>query len=367
MKILLITTHLNFGGISSYALSLARKLKEKNHDVWVASSGGALTETLKKYAVPHLRINIRTKSELSPKVFLTALRLLIFIKENKIEIIHAQTRVTQVTASFLSKLARIPYVTTCHGFFKPKISRKICKCWGDKVIAISEPVRAHLVNDLKVPKNKIELIYNGIELKDFSHTYTKQEIVDFKNEFKIKDGPVVGIIARLSLIKGHKYLLTAAKEILKTNKDAQFIIIGDGPEKKNLLELSRSLKIENNIYFIPSTLETKKPLSVMDIFVMPSLQEGLGISILEAMACGLPVVASNVGGIYSLIKDGKNGFLVPPKDPESLKEAILKLLNNKKMAESFGVFSQEIARDNFSLDKLISKVEEVYKKTIDKP
>ncbi len=361
MKVLLITTHLEFGGISSYTTSLAKKLKERGHEVWVTSSGGSLVEELKKHSIEHIKINIRTKSELSPKVIFATLKLLKFIKQHKIDLMHAQTRVTQVVSFYLSKLTGTPYVSTCHGFFKPRLSRKIFKMWGNRVIAISEAVRTHLVNDLKIPKDKIDLIYNGVDLKEFLCSYTNKQKNEYKKETKLRNGPIVGIIARLSDVKGHKYLLRAAKQILEEKLDVQFLIIGDGPQKKNLVKLTDELQINENIYFAPPTLEIALPLSIMDIFVMPSLQEGLGLSILEAMASGLPVVASDVGGIYSLVKDGKNGFLTPPADCKGLKDAILRLLNNKKMAKSFSRYGQRKAKNDFSLDILTKKVEKTYR------
>jgi glycosyltransferase involved in cell wall biosynthesis len=364
LKILLTTTHLEFGGISSYTVFLAKKLKNRGHYVAVASSGGALIEELKKNSIEHIKINIRTKCELNPKLITATLRLLKFVKENNIELIHAQTRITQVAALYLSKLSGIPYVTTCHGFFKPRFTRKVFKCWGERVIAISEAVRAHLVYDLKVPKDKIDLIHNGVDLKDFLHLYTEDQKNKYKSEIKLKKGPVVGIIARISGVKGHKYLLQAAKQILKERPDVQFLIIGDGPEKKNLLKLADELQINENTYFLPSTLEIALPLSIMDIFCLPSLQEGLGLSIIEAMASSVAVVASNAGGIYSLVEDGKNGFLVQPGNDKQLKVAILKLLNNKRMAKIFGREGKRKVIEEFSLDILVKKAEETYQKAM---
>ncbi len=364
MKILLMTTHLDFGGISSYTVSLAKKLRERGHQVWVASSGGRLEEVLKNHSIPHIKVNVKTKSELNPKVILAIFKLLRFIRQEGIELIHVQTRVTQVVAFYLSKLTKIPYISTCHGFFKPRLSRKIFKFWGDKVIAISDAVRVHLVNDLRVTKDKIELIYNGIDLEEFLKSYTNEQKDEYRREVNLKGGPVVGIIARLSEVKGHKYLLKAAKEILEVRPDVQFLIIGEGPEKKNLLKLVDELKIKDNVHFAQSVIETTLPLSIMDVFVMPSLQEGLGLSILEAMAKGLPVVASDVGGIYSLVEDGKSGYLIKPRQDLELKEAILRLLKDKRMAEAFGRYGQKKVKSDFSLDDLIKKVENVYQRVL---
>jgi glycosyltransferase involved in cell wall biosynthesis len=364
MNILIVTTHLNFGGISSYSVSLAKKLKQKGHEVYIASSGGDMTEELKAYKIRHFNIPLNTKSELNPKVLFSAAKTLNIIGTKKIDIMHAQTRVSQVSCYIASVLSGTPYVTTCHGFFKAKFTRKIFKFWGSKVIAISEAVRAHLVNDLQVAKNKIVLIHNGVDIDNFKRNYSQAKKDEIKREFNLNTDPVIGIIARLSAVKGHYYLIKAAKLLLKENEKVQFLIIGDGPEKEKLIKISRELDISDKIVFHKSVSDTARPLSVMDIFVMPSISEGLGLSILEAMASGLPIVASNVGGIYSLVKEGANGILVDPKNPEALKKAIGLLLDNEQIRIDMGKKSLKRCEADFSLELFADKVEGLYRETL---
>ena len=157
MKILLLTTHLNIGGISTYVLSLAKALKAKGHDVFVASSGGTLVAELTTGGVSHLKIDIRTKSEISPKVFKAIFDIYRIAKRLDIDVIHAQTRVTQVVGFFASRLCRKKLVTTCHGFFRKNIGRTLFPGWGDRVIAISEAVQEHLVKDFHVKKSRISM------------------------------------------------------------------------------------------------------------------------------------------------------------------------------------------------------------------
>ncbi len=360
MKILLLTTHLNLGGIGCYTLSLAKSLKKHGHNVLVVSSGGDLVSELNREGITHIKIDINTKSELSPRVFLAVFRLRSIINKEGIEIIHAQSRVTQVVADRVAKLSRAPYVTTCHGFFRPHWARRVFGCWGDRVIAISEAVREHLVNDLRVKKEKIALVHNGVDIAKFSHLYSEDEKEKFRAEAGLGSGPVMGIIARLSPVKGHKYLLAAMREVVNLRPDAQLLIVGEGPSKEGLLNQTIILGLKKNVIFLGSTLDTTKPLSVIDIFALPSLKEGLGLSIMEAQAAGIPVIASNVGGIYTIIKDNENGLLIPPKDSLSLAQAIMKLINNPKLAKKMGERGREIIREKFSLDKMTEKIEEVY-------
>ena len=168
MRILILATHLNAGGIARYILSLTKGLTAKNHQVFVVTGGGELEENLKIVGGQHFRFNIRTKSEADPRLYWALGALSKLIKDKKIDVIHAQTRVTQVMATFQRRLNKTPYVSTCHGFYKPKLARRLLGGWGDKAIAISEAVAQHLSSDFKVPEEKIVLIHNGIDLNEFS-------------------------------------------------------------------------------------------------------------------------------------------------------------------------------------------------------
>lgn len=383
MKILLLTTHLDFGGISIYCISLAKALKEMGHDVKIASSGGVLLSELKNLGLQHTHIDIRTKSEFSPllwKAYLKLNRLLsckqdavygsrkrdpVIWKADRPDIIHAHTRVTQVLAYMFYKNASVPYISTCHGFFRPHLGRKLFGFWGKKVIAISEAVREHLVNDLKVKKENIRLIHNGIDIEKFSAPISEAQKRAYKSRLGIKNGPVIGIIARLSPVKGHRFLILALKELLRLEPKAQLLIIGEGPTKKELIDLTISLCLAGCTFLEESTLDTRLPLSIMDIFVLPSVQEGLGLSVMEAMAAGVPVIGSNVGGVYSLIKDGQTGLLVPPKDPVSLSTAIAKLLGDRDFALKMACSAKELIKEKFHLNDMAKKVELVYREVVE--
>jgi len=363
MNILIITTHLNRGGIASYVLSLAKGLKKKNHNVIVASSGGELVPALKNERIAHVDIDIATKSDLSPKILFSLKKLSRIIKENKIEIIHSQTRVTQVLSFWIQKFFGVPYISTCHGFFKARLHRKIFPCWGNKVIAISQAVQRHLSDDLGVKYENIALIYNGLDMNNFPQ-YSNEQTADYKRKIGLGDGPVIGNIARLSSVKGQDYLIEAMKVVVGKFPLAQLLFVGDGKIKKNLIKQSQSLNLEKNIFFIPSVDKTSLVLAVMDIFVMSSLAEGLGLSIMEAQAMGLPVIATFVGGIPELIEDNKTGILIPPQDSEILANAITSLLENKLRARQLGENARKSVREKFSISKMVDETEKLYQSVI---
>ena len=150
--------------------------------------------------------------------------------------------------------------------------------------------------------------------------------------------------------------------------DAQLLIIGDGPLKyfNGLQELARRLGIADKVIFHKGCDDTTVPLSVIDVFCLPSLQEGLGLSIIEAMAMGVPVVASDVGGVSTLIKDKEYGLLVSPKDEQALAEALIKILENPSMAEKMARLSKEAVGEGFTLDTMTEKVLNLYHDVIEK-
>lgn len=359
MNILYLTNHLNVGGVTSYILTLAAGMKKRGHKVYLASGGGELLSRFCQEGIIHKQVPLATKQEVSPAVLISAIRLLKYVKKENIDLIHANTRVTQVTAGLIRRFSGKPNLSTCHGFFKRRLSRRLFPCWGLKVIAISQAVKEHLVEDFKMKEENISLIHNGIDVDKFI-VHSSQFIRDKKRELGLGNGPVVGIIARLSDVKGHIYLIEAMKEVLGEFPDARLLIVGDGKMKQDLAALVSRLRMERNVYFIPSVKETEDVLAIMDLFVMPSLAEGLGLSLIEAMAAGLAVIGSNIGGIKSLIKHGYNGLLVEPANPKQLSLAILELLNDRAKAGALGANARDFIRKNFSQDDMIRETEKLY-------
>ncbi len=359
MNILYLTNHLNIGGISSYVLTLAGGMKKRGHNVYIASSGGELLPRFIAEGIAYVPIPIKTKSEISYKILISKFKLLKVIKENNINIIHANTRVTQVLSFFIRRTSGKPYVSTCHGFFKKRFFRKIFPCWGNKVIAISGPVKEHLIKDFKVREEDVRVIHNGIDLEKFA-VKNQEPGVDVRMNLGLGNGPVVGIIARLSEEKGHVYLIRAMEAVIDKFPQAQLFIVGEGRMREELVNVAKAAGLEKNVIFLPSVMDTQEVLSTMDLFVLPSLKEGLGLALMEAMACGLSVIGSDVGGIKSLIQDRYNGLLIRPADSRELSNAILELLQNPDKAKFLGANARNFINQNFSKDKMVLETEEVY-------
>jgi len=359
MNILFLTTHFNTGGITSYILTLGGALVKSGHNVWVASSGGEDVARLEVAGIHHVRINIRTKSEASPKLWLSFGALKDLVQKEGIDIIHAQTRVTQVLGFFLSRSTGTKMVTTCHGFFRPRWFRKILPCWGAAVIAISKPVAQHLIKDFGVDPQKVHLIANGIDLDRFVMTNERRRR-EARQKIGMGDAPIIGIIARLSDVKGIDVLIRAMPLILKKIPSVNLLIAGQGPEEGDLKKLAQDSGLTAHVHFKSTTGQAQELLCAFDIFVMPSLMEGLGLSVIEAQACGIPVVASRVGGLVDLIEDGRSGYLVAVNDPAALAGRIIEALGDPQRSVAMAQQARSNVEQHFSADRMLGETLKIY-------
>jgi glycosyltransferase involved in cell wall biosynthesis len=362
---MLVANHLNVGGISSYVATLSRGLAQSGHRVIVVTSGGELVPGLESPGIRHVPMNLGIKSEIHPLLFLNLPRLLALLKEERIDVIHAQTRVTAMLAAAASKVSGVPYVTTCHGYFKSHMGRSIAPLWGRRTIAISRPVIDHLTQDLGIPAERIELVPNGIDVGVF-RSISVDDRDTLRKKWRLGAGPVIGMIARLSDVKGHVYLIDAMAEVKKSYPDVKCLLLGDGPLEEALKDRAASRGVGDVVFFYPVVNRTAEVLGLFDIFVVPSVSEGLGLSAMEAMAAGLPVVASSVGGLLDLIKDGETGRLVPSKDPTALAGAIKDLLADRVAASRMGERAQAFIAANFSVEKMVAGTVGVYEKVVGK-
>ena len=355
---------MNIGGIGQYIASLTKALKERCVECIVVSSGGDLEAELQRNGIVHKRLDIDTKFFLSPKVFKAAFALAGIVKDEKVDLIHAHARVSQATAFIASRITGVPYISTCHGSFKPRLFRKLFDTWGQKVIAISGPVKIHLEKDFGIDEKRIELIHSGVDVNRFLKTSTEEKR-SAKDSLGLKEGPVIGTMGRLSSVKGQRFLIDAMKHIISERKDAQCLIIGSGKEEKALKQLAGSLGISDNIKFIGSAYANMPLyLSIMDIFVLPSVQEGLGLALLEAMAAGLPCIGSDIGGISDVIKHEINGLKVPVGDPKAIAAATLRLLDDRALGSILAEKGREFVKEKFSVGKMTDKMIEVYEEVI---
>ncbi len=366
MKILHLATHLNRGGISQYILSVGEAFIRKGHQVAVVSSGGEMEEEFRGKGFKLVRLPIRTKSELSPQIYWSLPRLIDLIKSEKIDVLHAHTRITQVMATWASRATGRPFVTTCHGFYKRRLGRRLLAAWGNRVVAISDPVADHLRETFGVPREEVRVIYNGIDLQRFRERFLTHNACTVRGEYGFpEDARVVGVTARLVPDKGHEYLIRAVSGLAAEFPDLRLLIVGDGRYREYLQELAKSLHLLDRMCFTGNLQDVSKPLAAMDLFVLPAVwREGFGLSIVEAMACEKPVVVTNIWALNALIQNGVNGILVEPRNVADLSEGIRRVLRDDDFRQKIGRQGRETAKERFSLDRMAEELEGVYREVL---
>jgi len=369
MRVLHLTTHLNPGGITHYIFSLIEPLRGHGDELFVVSSGGTNQSMLESKGATVFDLPIRTKSELHPKIYLAIPRIVEIIKKNKIDVLHAHTRITQIMAFWISQFVHIPVVTTCHGFYKKRLGRMIWPAWGDQAIAISEPVGDSLGFLFRVPMKKIQYIPNGVDLPGIDAILNRADSAEWHQKWGLPDNSIViGCVARLVPDKGHHYLLEAFAQ-LKSHRDRCYVlIVGDGKCRHQLEEEARKYNIEDRVIFTGNLPNDKviEAINAMHIFVLPATwREGFGLSIAEAMATRTPVVFTNICSLNTLIENGMTGIMVEPKNSEQLADTIEMLINDQAMYKRLAENGRHLVEQKFTLARMASQIHDVYQELHD--
>lgn len=219
-------------------------------------------------------------------------------------------------------------------------------------IAVSGAVKDYMVNKNITRPGKVVVIYNGVE-------EAKEKANVFENEKEIK----IVTVGTLNRQKGMQYLIKALPKVIKEFPDVKLEIVGDGGYKKDLQSQVKHLKLKDHVKFVGFLPDVEKYLAKFDIYVQPSLSESFGLAIVQAMGAGLPVIATNTGGIPEIITDGITGLLVESKDSKAISEALIELLRDPKKAREMGKVAREEVKLKFNLQDMIDELEVTYEET----
>jgi len=283
------------------------------------------------------------------------------IRENSIEVVHSHGYKSNFYGFWGARNTGACTVATCHGW--PGTSTalrfyylldKILLRRFDRIVAVSDPI-AKVLSRIAIPERKRSQISNGVDTDRFQNSR-----VNGNMNSRNFPGKRVGVVARLSPEKGIPFLFRAAEEVLQEFPDTEFCLVGDGPERSRLEGLARELGIERNVAFWGLQTDMPSIYAKLDVFVLPSLQEGLPMAILEAMAAARPVIATRVGAIPKVVLPEKTGTLVEPGDTAGLRDAILRFLRDPATATEFGRNGAEQVRRNHSAMSMAQKYLEIY-------
>jgi glycosyltransferase involved in cell wall biosynthesis len=265
----------------------------------------------------------------------------------------------------LARLAKVPVILySVHNKWGGKLHHFLDRTMArftDAIIPFSYAVGNYLINDEHIQGKYIEKpIYAGIDINFFC-SIKNDEIALLRKELSLADDQkVIGFIGNLNLEKGLLYLIESVKNLSSDFKDLCCLIIGDGPDEDYLKEKISEYQLSDNFVFLGPRKDINNILKLMNIFVLPSLREGLPLVILEAMAASCPVIATNIDGIPEIINHKENGWLVPPANAEELSTAIKTLLVNDKLRQEFAIKGLETVRDKFSINKMVGDYNTIY-------
>jgi len=357
----MVTPQLSIGGAEVQVVELAIRLKRRGYAVTVVSSGGPLLSQLNEAGVVHIQAPANSKHLL--KVLRTAVILRRQITGMRGPVIlHAHAAIPSISCWLASRAHHGTYVvSTGHGWDHkqyPKVAQ-ILRFTSRKVIAVSGKMAKNMVQ-AGLPEALLNVIFNSVDIERFAMVPTEQRD-QIREEWKVESTDCLfGMVANLNEErKGHRILLEAVAR-LKHCRMLKVVFVGDGLLRSELEEASRRLRIADRIVFAGYRSDMPAVMKALDVLVLPSLWEGLPVTIIEAMAAGRPVIATAVDGVPEAVVDGVTGLLVPPGNAEALAKALLTLMDDPEQRNRMGQAGQARAWTLFDVERMVNLVEQVY-------
>jgi glycosyltransferase involved in cell wall biosynthesis len=294
------------------------------------------------------------------------LRLARQLRRRAIDILHTHSWGTLVEGVLAAKLARVPIVVHGeHGVLDSHRRHIVMQRWlwsrTDQLLSVSAPLADRMSSLVGLPRQKIEVVANGVDTGRFRPTRERQAECRALLGLPM-DGLLLGMVARLVPVKNCLGVLHALARLRHEGLDVSLALAGEGPLRDELAQKTRDLQIADCVYFLGNVADVEQFYPAIDIFVLNSHSEGMSNTILEAMASGLPIVATDVGSNPELIVAGRTGMLVPPGDVDLLAETLAGLIRRPALMEDLGVAARRRAEQEYSLDRMAHEYECVYER-----
>lgn len=358
MNILQVIPEFNVGGVETGTLDLAKYLVRLGHKAVVVSAGGQLVQELQSYGAIHYQLPVHKKSIVS--IIKTIPLLVEIIRKEEINIVHARSRVPAWIAYFACRRTNTVFITTCHGYYKKHAFSQVMG-WAKRVIVISNIIARHMVDDFGVPCERIRLVPRSVDLEKFKFISPEKKR---KKEFN------VGIIGRITPLKGHLDFIKAMAKVSRQVTHLKIWIVGDAPAsrlgfKEELQVLIRRLGLSHCTEFLGNQRDVAGVLSNLDLLTLATTaQEAFGRVIIEAQASGVPVVATRVGGVVDIIEDEKTGLLVPPADPSSMAQGIMKIYLDVQLAKRLAEEAYKKIKEKYRVELMVKNTLDVYQEAL---
>jgi len=354
IKIVHLITAMNIGGAEILLLNIAKNIDPQKFEITVATTvkGGPMTEEFLQQGV-----TVEIFEKKSKLGLVTILTIRKFLKKIKPDIVHTHLFGGDTWGRIAAILAGVPVIiSTEHninrdeGMMK-RFVKKILSLWTKRIIAVSESVKKYSISTEHIKAKKFTIIYNAVDLDNL--IFRGQRPVDLNN---IK----AGIIGRLTTQKGHLDLIAALPEILKNYPNFHLAIIGAGEMETELKNAIKILKLEKAVDFLGVRRDLPIVLNNLDLLLLPSVWEGFGLAAVEAMAVGVPVLASAVGGLKEIIVDKQSGFLFESQNPVAMAETVNYVLANLNLLPEVILKARHTVEEKFEIKKMVKNYEALY-------
>lgn len=347
-KLLFVNHSLRMGGIETMIRDFALSMRRQGPlpHVAVLEGGGALADELASQGVPVVDLAKRPGLDLG-----AVRRLRRYVREAGIDVVHSHN----YTAWFYVTLATLGLgvrrIHTEHSKVKPLWRRRVLERQlarlSHGVVAVSNDVADNLCGQIGIPRRRVTVVPNGVDLQRYRPDAALRQ--DMRRQLAADEGDVlVGIVARLVPVKAHDVLLAAFAQVHAEFPRARLVLAGDGPCREALQQQCRELGLDGPVHFLGEVRDTPRVLNALDVYVLSSHSEGMNLTMLEAMGCGLPIVATAVGGNVQVVREGGTGLLVPPADPAGLARALSRLVADAGLRRRLGVAGRQLAESDYS-------------------
>lgn len=372
-RVLFVTTDLALGGAETQVVHLATRLKSRGWEVQVVSlmPPRAYVVEMQAAGVSVFSLDIKRKVP-DPRPFLRLARL---IRAWRPEIVHSHMVHANILARIVRPLVRVPVlVCTAHSIdergrkgsgrlreFLYRLTDPFC----DLTTQVSQAGLERYVRIGTVPRHKIRYIPNGVDTERFKSDLEAR--LRSRQELRLEEAFVWLAVGRFDVEKDYPNMLRAFAQVVKKQCETFLLIAGDGPLRPAVEELARDLGLKDHVQFLEIRRDIPDLMNAADAYIMSSIWEGMPMVLLEASATELPIVATNVGGNREVVLDGKTGFLVPPKDPEALAQAMLRLMSlSEEERWRMGKLARQHIEAHYSLDRVVNQWEALYRELLAK-
>jgi len=356
------------GGAEKLIIDICRNLKEHDYQPEVFHFGNPwLVEKCAQLNIPCSLVpgHKLYKSVKTIPLFTVVFRN--FIKQRNVDVLHSHLFGPITGSCFATLLARIPHLGTIHDTYTIEEKRnrayllRLASIIGTKLVTVSEDMRDYLCNSIrykKFSKNDFNVVLNGVDL----NTYSQLRDDKLRSDLQLSSTDIVFIcVGRLAKIKRHDILIKAFSKLHSKNK-VKLLIVGDGPDRDRIEKLIIKLGLNKQVRMLGFRSDIPKLLALSDCFVLSSQSEGLSYSIAEAMASGLPLVVTDVGGNKELVVNEQCGYLVPPNEPDLFAEKMQQIIDDDSKRKEFSLKAKKIAQEKFSINTMINKYIDIYRK-----